>query len=213
VIELLESETHLLNFHDLPNYDKVCKATIERARFPIESALKLAALMNQRAKEDLSNKDAFNAKGRQYVDEGRKLLQEVFGDESDHFFGIVMMSPNPMSPIEHKSTIEIAIDNKLVHFLEDPRIVRVFSVIHYIHRVEEYKSPHELQNGTMLMRHMFLCGAHWLSDEDFWRVFDLFCGSGKITIFHNAATVTALMENGLGRRPLASHLLTLWLVH
>merc|ERR1712098_98462 len=32
-----------------------------------------------------------------------------------------------MSPIEHKSTIEIAIDNELVHFLEDPRIVRVFS--------------------------------------------------------------------------------------
>ena len=86
VLELLESETHLLNGHDLAHYDKVCKATMEGAKFSVAATLKLAAFMLQRSKEDLSNKDKFEEKSKQYIDVSRRLMKEI---ESDHLFGML----------------------------------------------------------------------------------------------------------------------------
>ena len=115
--------THLLTKHELYNYDKICKATMEGSKYPIACALRLSAFMYDRAKIDLSNEKEFNDKGKQYVEVSRKLLKEI---ESDHLFALLIMLP---TDIGHQNVIEIALKYQLTQFLEDPRIVRVFNVI------------------------------------------------------------------------------------
>lgn len=123
ILHLLKRHTHLLSKHELLNYDKVCKACMEGSKFPIACTLRLSAFMYERADVDLSNRDAFREKGEQYVNVSRKLLKEI---ESDHLFALLLMIPTDIS---HQNVIEIALKYDLTYFLEDPRIVRVFSVI------------------------------------------------------------------------------------
>eukprot|EP01084_Bolivina_argentea_P006952 13123_1 len=123
MLHLLKRHTYLLSKHELVNYDKVCKATMEGSKFPIACTLRLSAFMYERAEVDLSNREAFRKKGNQYVNVSRKLLKEI---ESDHLFALLLMIP---TDIGHQNVIEIALKYDLTHFLEEPRIVRVFSVI------------------------------------------------------------------------------------
>ena len=97
VLELLESETHLLNSHDLPKYHAICMATMAQAEFPIAVMLKLVAFLNDRA-VDLSNKDQFIAQNKQYVDVSRRLLKEI---DSDHLqlLGLLLMLPTGIEGI------------------------------------------------------------------------------------------------------------------
>lgn len=123
ILQLLKKHTHLLSKHELSNYDAVCKATMEGSKFPIACALRLSAFMYKRADVDLSNREAFRQKGKQYVEVARKLLKEI---ESDHLFAMLLMIP---TDIGHSNVIEIALNYDLKDFLEDPRIVRVFNCI------------------------------------------------------------------------------------
>ena len=123
ILQLLKKHTHLLSKHELSSYDAVCKATMEGSKFPIACALRLSAFMYKRADVDLSNREAFRKKGKQYVEVARKLLKEI---ESDHLFAMLLMIP---TDIGHSNVIEIALNYDLKDFLEDPRIVRVFNCI------------------------------------------------------------------------------------
>eukprot|EP01084_Bolivina_argentea_P096399 173323_1 len=123
LLHLLKKHTHLLSKHELVNYDKICKACMEGSKFPIACTLRLSAFMYGRAEVDLSNRTAFQAKGEQYVNVSRKLLKEI---ECDHLLALLLMIP---TDIGHQNVIEIALKYDLTYFLEEPRIVRVFSVI------------------------------------------------------------------------------------
>eukprot|EP00485_Elphidium_margaritaceum_P010787 CAMPEP_0202689798 /NCGR_PEP_ID=MMETSP1385-20130828/4982_1 /ASSEMBLY_ACC=CAM_ASM_000861 /TAXON_ID=933848 /ORGANISM="Elphidium margaritaceum" /LENGTH=1408 /DNA_ID=CAMNT_0049344987 /DNA_START=72 /DNA_END=4298 /DNA_ORIENTATION=+ len=125
ILHLLKRNTHLLTKHELDEYDRVCKACMEGSKYPIACALRLSAFMFERAEIDLSNRGAFREKGNQYVNVARKLISST-EIESDHLFALLLMIPTDIS---HNSVIEIALKYDLTHFLEDPRIVRVFSVI------------------------------------------------------------------------------------
>ncbi|ETO26696.1 hypothetical protein RFI_10438 [Reticulomyxa filosa] len=123
VLDLLKRHTHLMAKHTLEQFDRVAKATIEGSKYPIASSLRLAAFMNQRALDDLSNQEAFIDIGQSYENVAKKLLKEI---ESDHLFALLILIP---TDIDLQSVMELALQYELINFLEEPRIVRVSNAI------------------------------------------------------------------------------------